>query len=56
MNEDGTTKVKLRQKALLDLLEGPMKLIESIAVDQAADHLMTLMQTQQVGFRVAGRG
>ena len=25
-----------------------MKLIESIAVNQATDHLVTLMQTQQV--------
>ena len=35
-----------------------MKLIEWVAVDQAADHLVTLMQTQQVGFRgrmVGGR-
>ena len=29
-----------------------MKLIESIAVDQAAEHLVTFMQTQQVGLRV----
>ena len=46
MNEDGTNKVKLR---LIALLETPVKLIESIAVDLAADHLVTLMHTRQVG-------
>ena len=47
MNEDGTTKVKLRPVALLGIAK---KLFVSIAVDQAAD-LVTLMQTQ-VGFIV----
>ena len=52
MVEDGTKKVKLRPRALL---ETHMKLIESVAVNQGTDHLVTLMQTQQVkqvGFRV----
>ena len=49
MNEDGTTEVKPRPRAPL---ETPMKLIQLIAVDQAVDHLVTLMQTRQVGFRV----
>ena len=30
------------------LLETPMELIDSIAVDQAADHLVTLLHTQEV--------
>ena len=46
MNEDGTSKEKLRQVALQ---ETPMKLIELIAVDEATDNLVTLMQTQHVG-------
>ena len=46
MNEDGTTEVKLRQIALL---ETPMKL------DQA-DHLVTLLQKQQVGVQSDWRG
>ena len=29
-----------------------MKLIESVAADQHADHIIALMQEQQVGFRV----
>ena len=49
MNEDGTTKVTLRPIALL---KTPMELTESIAVDQAGDHLVTLLQTQEVGIRV----
>ena len=43
------TKVKLRQIALLESL---MILIESIAEEQTADHLVTSMQTQEVVFRV----
>ena len=35
------------------LLETPLKLIESVAVDQHADHIIALMQEQQVGFRVS---
>ena len=41
MNEDGTTKIKLRPVAPL---ETPMKLVVSIAVGQAADHMVTSMQ------------
>ena len=44
----GTRKVKLRPTAQL---ETPMKLIESNAVDQVAGHFVTLMQTEQVGFK-----
>ena len=48
-NPDGTKKTKLRPIALL---ETPLKLIESVAVDQQADMMIALMQEQQVGFRV----
>ena len=48
-NPDGTTKTKTRPIALL---ETPMKLIESVSVDQHADHIIALMQEPQVGFRV----
>ena len=48
-NEDGTTKVKLIPVALH---EKPIELMESVALDQAVDHLVTLMQTQHVGMRV----
>ena len=48
-NPDGTKKTKLRPIALL---ETPLKLIESVVVNQQADHLIALMQEQQVGFRV----
>ena len=46
---DGNTKTKLRPIALL---ETPRKLIESIAVHLVVDHIVALMQTRQVGFRV----
>ena len=46
-NEDGSSKVKLRPVAPL---ETPMALRESIAVDQAAGHLVTWMQTPHVWF------
>ena len=49
-NPDGTKKTKLRPIALL---ETPLKLIESVAVDQQADTMIALMQEQQVGFRVS---
>ena len=52
-NADRTTKTKPR---VIALLATPMKLIESIAVDQVAYHLIALMQTRQVGFRVPGGG
>ena len=48
-NPDGSKKVKIRPIALL---ETPLKLIESVAVDQQADTMIALMQEQQVGFRV----
>ena len=48
-NPDGSKRTKLRPIALLETL---LKLIESVAVDQHADHMMVLMQEQQVGFRV----
>ena len=48
-NPDGSKRTKLRPIALL---ETHLKLIESVAVDQHADHIIALMQEQQVGFRV----
>ena len=48
-NPDGSKRIKLRPTALL---ETPLKLIESVADDQRADHIIALMQEQQVGFRV----
>ena len=48
-NPDGSKKTKVRPIALL---ETPLKLIESVAVDQQADTMIALMQEQQVGFRV----
>ena len=48
-NQDGSKKTKLRPIALL---ETHLKLIESVAVDQHADHIIALMQEQQVEFRV----
>ena len=48
-NPDGSKKTKLRPIVLLETL---LKLIESVAVDQQADHIIALMQEQQVGFRV----
>ena len=50
-NPDGSKRTKLRPIALL---ETHLKLIESVAVDQHADHIIALMQEQQVGFRVRG--
>ena len=47
-NPDGTTMTKLRPIALL---ETHLKLIESITVDQHADHIIAMLQDQQVGFR-----
>ena len=48
-NPDGSKRTKLRPIALL---ETPLILIESVAVDQHADHIIALMQEQQVEFRV----
>ena len=48
-NLDGSKRTKLRPIALL---ETHLKLIEYVAVDQHDDHLIALMQEQQVGFRV----
>ena len=48
-NPDGSKKTKLRPIALLVT---PLKLIESVVVDQHADHINALVQEQQVGFRV----
>ena len=48
-NPDESKRKKLRPIALL---ETPLKLIASVAVDQHADHIIALMQEQQVGFRV----
>ena len=48
-NPDESKKAKLRRIALLETL---LKLIESVAVDQHADHINALMQEQQVGCRV----
>ena len=48
-NPNGSKRTKLRPIALL---ETPLKLIESVAVDQHVDHIISLMQEQQVGFRV----
>ena len=48
-NPDGSKKTKLRPIALL---ETPLKLIESVAVDQHSGHIIALMQEQQVGFGV----
>ena len=42
-NQDGSKRTTL---------ETLLKLIESVAVDQHADHIIALMQEQQVGFRV----
>ena len=46
---DGSKRTKLRPIALLETL---LKLIESVAVDQHADHIIALMQEQQVRLRV----
>ena len=46
---DGTKKTELRPIALL---ETPLKVMESGAFDQDVDHIIALMQEQQVGFRV----
>ena len=43
-NLDGSKRTKLRPIALL---ETHLKLIESFAVDQHADHIIALMQEQQ---------
>ena len=48
-NPDGSKRTKL---STIALLETPLKLIESVAVDQHADHIIALVQEQQVGFRV----
>ena len=48
-NPDGSKKTKVRPIALL---ETRLELIESVAMDQHADHIDALMQEQQVGFRV----
>ena len=48
-NPDGSKRTKLRPTAPL---ETPLKLIESVAVDQHTDHIIALMQEEQVGFRV----
>ena len=48
-NPDGSTKTKLR---LIALLEIHLKVTESAAADQHADHIIALVQEQQVGFRV----
>ena len=52
-NADGTVEVKVRPVALL---ETPLKLIELVVVDQHADHIIALMQEQQVGFGVSDCG
>ena len=52
-NPDGSKKMKIRPIALL---ETPLKLIESVAVDQQADTMIALVQEQQVGFRVRDGG
>ena len=49
MNDDGTTKSKLRPVALLETV---LKLVESVVVDQRADHSVTQLQARQVGYRV----
>ena len=49
VNPDGRTQTNPRPMALV---ETPLKLIESVAVDQHADHIVALMQEQQVGFRI----
>ena len=53
----GTTRTDQREQKIrpIALLETPLKLIQSVAVDQHADHIIALMQEQQVGFRVRGR-
>ena len=43
VNPDGKTKVTIRPIALLEALQ---KLVESVAVDQHADHIIALMQEQ----------
>ena len=48
-NPDGSKRTKLRPIALL---ETHLILIESVAVDQRTEHIIALMQEQQVGFRV----
>ena len=48
-NPDGSKKTKLRPIALL---ETHLKMIESVADGQHADHMIALMQAQQVGFKV----
>ena len=45
-NPDGSKRTKLRPIALLETL---LKLIESVAVCQHSDHIIALMQEQQVG-------
>ena len=48
-NPDGSKITELRPIALLDT---PLKLIKSVAVDQHADDIIALIQEQQLGFRV----
>ena len=48
-NPDGSKRKNFRPIAVLETL---LKLIESVAVDQHADHIIALIQEQQVGFRV----
>ena len=48
-NRDGSKETKLRLTALL---KTPLKLSESVAVDQHAARIIALMQEEQVGFRV----
>ena len=50
-NPDGSTNTKLRPIALV---ETPLDMTESVAVDQRADYIIALIQEQQVGFRVRG--
>ena len=45
-------RIKENKLRPIALLVTPLKLIESVAVDQHADHIIALMQEQQVGFRV----
>ena len=48
-NPDGTTKAKLR---LIAFLATPLKLCESIIVDQQADHIIVPLRARLVVFRV----
>ena len=48
-----TTRTDQREQLRpIALLETPLQLIKSVAVDQHADHITALMQEQQVEFRV----